>query len=131
MSETISGIAIVKRSTISLCVSAFSLSLYGRYIIERESPYTANENPPGADVADFALSPPPAALSTPAVALWQDAPIAAIATQPRSTRRMFRMAQMLGSRCVPSSSNPEHGEDCDVALRTPQSDAAGRCVAQA
>src|SRR5579862_4656184 len=108
MSETISGIAIVKRSTISLCVSAFSLSLYGRYIIERESPYTANENPPGADAADFALSPAPAALSTPAVALSQDVPRAAIATHHRSNLGMLGMAEMLGSRPVPSSSDPEH-----------------------
>ena len=49
-------------STISSRASASSLCLYGRYIIDRESPYTSNENPASAG-RDFCCSPPVHAMS--------------------------------------------------------------------
>src|SRR5262245_65019567 len=42
---TFSGNTSSNMSTIALVASSFCSDLYGRYIIERESPYTANEKP--------------------------------------------------------------------------------------
>src|SRR5678815_1898745 len=42
---TFSGNTSSNISTIALVASSFWVSMYGRYIIERESPYTANEKP--------------------------------------------------------------------------------------
>src|SRR5215475_8613419 len=51
---TFSGSTSSNISAIALVASSFWSKLYGRYIIDRESPYTANEKP-GADCFDAVL----------------------------------------------------------------------------
>src|SRR5215510_14680757 len=60
---TFSGNTSSNISTIALVASSFWVSMYGRYIMERESPYTANEKP---DADFFAGVPPSAAGAGPA-----------------------------------------------------------------
>src|SRR5215471_16101568 len=61
---TFSGSTSSNISTIASVASCFCVSMYGRYIIERESPYTAKEKP---DAGCFVAGLSSAAAAGPAI----------------------------------------------------------------